>query len=123
MYFCVSGYLVLRDLGFKVEKYVASEVDEESVTISMVNHDGKITHVDDVKNITKEHVRLQNNFFIILFVFCSKMLKPLCTNALRFNYTSGEESAHRVYSLSLFRLRNGARLIFSSVEVRVMTCP
>ncbi|RXN11259.1 DNA methyltransferase [Labeo rohita] len=26
-----TGYLVLRDLGFKVEKYVASEVDEESI--------------------------------------------------------------------------------------------
>ncbi|XP_016098796.1 uncharacterized protein [Sinocyclocheilus grahami] len=51
-----TGYLVLRDLGFKVEKYVASEVDEESITISMVNHDGKITHVEDVKNITKQHI-------------------------------------------------------------------
>lgn len=68
--FRVSGYLVLRDLGFKVEKYVASEIDEESITVSMVNHDGKITQVDDVKNITKEHVWLQNNFFIVLFVFC-----------------------------------------------------
>jgi len=65
MHFRVSGYLVLRDLGFKVEKYVASEVDDESVTVSMVNHDGKITHVADVKNITKEHVCK-----IILFTFC-----------------------------------------------------
>ncbi|KAK7128668.1 hypothetical protein R3I94_017036 [Phoxinus phoxinus] len=51
-----TGYLVLRDLGFKVEKYVASEIDDESVIVSMVNHDGKITHVADVKNITKEHI-------------------------------------------------------------------
>ncbi len=67
--FYVSGYLVLRDLGFKVEKYVASEVDEESITISMVNHDGKITHVDDVKNITKKHVWfkiISSNFFSCL---------------------------------------------------------
>ncbi len=70
IHFFVSGYLVLRDLGFKVAKYVASEVDEESVTVSMVNHDGKITYVKDVKNITKNHVRLQNHFFILLFVFC-----------------------------------------------------
>lgn len=52
----ILGYLVLKDLGFKVEKYVASEIDEESITVSMVNHAGKITHVDDVRLITKQHV-------------------------------------------------------------------
>nr|AYE92128.1 DNA (cytosine-5-)-methyltransferase 3 [Gobiocypris rarus] len=61
-----TGYLVLRDLGFKVEKYVASEIDEESITISMVNHDGKITHVDDVKNITKEHVEKWGPFDLLI---------------------------------------------------------
>ncbi|XP_067228552.1 DNA (cytosine-5-)-methyltransferase 3 beta, duplicate b.2 [Chanodichthys erythropterus] len=61
-----TGYLVLRDLGFKVEKYVASEIDEESVTISMVNHDGKITHVDDVKNITKEHIEKWGPFDLLI---------------------------------------------------------
>uniref|UniRef100_A0A8C1VZF4 DNA (cytosine-5-)-methyltransferase n=1 Tax=Cyprinus carpio TaxID=7962 RepID=A0A8C1VZF4_CYPCA len=61
-----TGYLVLRDLGFKVEKYVASEVDEESITISMVNHDGKITHVDDVKNITKKHIDRWGPFDLLI---------------------------------------------------------
>ncbi|KAG1962003.1 DNA (cytosine-5)-methyltransferase 3B [Pimephales promelas] len=61
-----TGYLVLRDLGFKVEKYVASEIDEESITISMVNHDGKITHVDDVKNITKEHIEKWGPFDLLI---------------------------------------------------------
>ncbi|XP_016367330.1 uncharacterized protein LOC107707749 isoform X2 [Sinocyclocheilus rhinocerous] len=61
-----TGYLVLRDLGFKVEKYVASEVDEESITISMVNHDGKITHVDDVKNITKKHIDKWGPFDLLI---------------------------------------------------------
>ncbi|KTG04779.1 hypothetical protein cypCar_00020499 [Cyprinus carpio] len=32
-----TGYLVLRDLGFKVEKYVASEIDEESITVSLID--------------------------------------------------------------------------------------
>lgn len=64
----ISGYLVLKDLGFKVEKYVASEVDEESVTISMVNHEGKITYVDDVKKITKKHVCSQNQFILIMYL-------------------------------------------------------
>ncbi|KAL1249797.1 hypothetical protein QQF64_020802 [Cirrhinus molitorella] len=61
-----TGYLVLRDLGFKVEKYVASEIDEESITISIVNHDGKITHVDDVKNITKEHLEKWGPFDLLI---------------------------------------------------------
>ncbi|XP_058618306.1 DNA (cytosine-5-)-methyltransferase 3 beta, duplicate b.2 isoform X1 [Onychostoma macrolepis] len=61
-----TGYLVLRDLGFKVEKYVASEVDEESITVSMVNHDGKITHVDDVKNITKKHIDKWGPFDLLI---------------------------------------------------------
>uniref|UniRef100_A0A3B1IJJ3 DNA (cytosine-5-)-methyltransferase n=1 Tax=Astyanax mexicanus TaxID=7994 RepID=A0A3B1IJJ3_ASTMX len=51
-----TGYLVLRDLGFKVEKYVASEVDDESIAVSIVNHEGKITQVDDVRRITKQHI-------------------------------------------------------------------
>ncbi|XP_052449646.1 uncharacterized protein LOC128011364 [Carassius gibelio] len=61
-----TGYLVLRDLGFKVEKYVASEIDEESITISMVNHEGKITPVDDVKNITKKHIDKWGPFDLLI---------------------------------------------------------
>ncbi|TRY89878.1 hypothetical protein DNTS_030355 [Danionella cerebrum] len=61
-----TGYLVLRDLGFKVEQYVASEVDEESITIAMVNHNGKITHVDDVKNITKNHIEKWGPFDLLI---------------------------------------------------------
>lgn len=47
---------MLKDLGFKVEKYVASEVCEDSIAVSTVNHDGKIVHVGDVRFITQEHV-------------------------------------------------------------------
>lgn len=59
----ILGYLVLKDLGFKVEIYVASEVDDESVTVSMVNHEGKITQVDDVRRITKQHVCVFSFFY------------------------------------------------------------
>lgn len=48
---------MLKELGFKVEKYVASEVCEDSIAVSTVNHDAKIIHVGDVRLITKEHVR------------------------------------------------------------------
>ncbi|XP_051947826.1 DNA (cytosine-5)-methyltransferase 3B-like [Xyrauchen texanus] len=61
-----TGYLVLKELGFRVEKYVASEVEEESITISMVNHDGKITHVDDVRRITKYHIDKWGPFDLLI---------------------------------------------------------
>ncbi|XP_065142201.1 uncharacterized protein [Paramisgurnus dabryanus] len=61
-----TGCLALRELGFKVEQYMASEVDEESVIVSMVNHDGKITHVDDVKKITKEHIKKWGPFDLLI---------------------------------------------------------
>ncbi|XP_028848576.1 uncharacterized protein LOC114797720 isoform X2 [Denticeps clupeoides] len=35
-----TGYLVLKELGFKVETYVASEIDEDSVAVSMINEWG-----------------------------------------------------------------------------------
>lgn len=52
-----SGYLVLRDLGFKVDLYVASEVCEDSISVGVVRHEGKIQYVHDVRNITKKNVR------------------------------------------------------------------
>lgn len=59
--FVFSGYLVLRDLGFKVDQYVASEVCEDSISVGVVRHEGKIQYVHDVRNITKKNVRIQNS--------------------------------------------------------------
>lgn len=52
----LPGYLVLRDLGFKVDQYVASEVCEDSISVGVVRHEGKIQYVHDVRNITKKNV-------------------------------------------------------------------
>lgn len=52
-----TGYLVLKELGIKVEKYVASEVCEESIAVGTVKHEGNIKYVNDVRNITKKNVR------------------------------------------------------------------
>ncbi|XP_036388708.1 uncharacterized protein LOC118780367 [Megalops cyprinoides] len=51
-----TGYLVLKDLGFKVDKYIASEICEDSITVGAVNHEGKIVHVNDARSITKKHI-------------------------------------------------------------------
>lgn len=52
----LSGLLVLKDLGIQVDKYVASEVCEDSITVGMVRHQGRIMYVGDVRNVTRKHV-------------------------------------------------------------------
>uniref|UniRef100_A0A8C7RWY2 DNA (cytosine-5-)-methyltransferase 3 beta, duplicate b.1 n=1 Tax=Oncorhynchus mykiss TaxID=8022 RepID=A0A8C7RWY2_ONCMY len=51
-----TGYLVLRDLGFKVDHYIASEVCEDSISVGVVRHEGRIQYVHDVRNITRKNV-------------------------------------------------------------------
>ncbi|KAK1801694.1 hypothetical protein P4O66_022334 [Electrophorus voltai] len=51
-----TGYLVLKDLGFKIDVYVASEVCEDSISVGVVRHEGKIQYVSDVRNITRKNV-------------------------------------------------------------------
>lgn len=52
---CV-GLLVLKDLGIQVERYVASEICEDSITVGIVRHHGRIMYVGDVRNVTRKHV-------------------------------------------------------------------
>ncbi len=66
---CVfPGYLVLRDLGFKVDQYVASEVCEDSISVGVVRHEGKIQYVHDVREITKKNVRKKCCIFDKIFL-------------------------------------------------------
>lgn len=51
-----AGYLVLKDLGIQVEKYIASEICEDPIAVGTVRHEGNITYVHDVRNITKRNV-------------------------------------------------------------------
>ncbi|XP_067302635.1 DNA (cytosine-5)-methyltransferase 3B isoform X3 [Pseudorasbora parva] len=55
-----TGYLVLRDLGFKVDLYIASEVCEDSISVGVVRHEGKIQYVHDVRNITRKNAVEKN---------------------------------------------------------------
>ena len=50
------GFLVLKDLGFKVDKYVASEICQDSLAVTRFNHETKVTHVEDVRLITEDQV-------------------------------------------------------------------
>ncbi|XP_042264064.1 DNA (cytosine-5-)-methyltransferase 3 beta, duplicate a isoform X1 [Thunnus maccoyii] len=61
-----TGYLVLRDLGFKIERYIASEICEDSITVGMVKHDGKIEYVNDVRTITRKHLAEWGPFDLLI---------------------------------------------------------
>lgn len=55
-----AGYLVLKDLGFKVERYIASEICEDSIAVGMIKHEGQVEYVKDVRTITRKHVRIEH---------------------------------------------------------------
>nr|XP_042133022.1 DNA (cytosine-5)-methyltransferase 3C-like [Peromyscus maniculatus bairdii] len=64
--FVSHRYLVLKELGIKVEKYVASEVCSESIAVGTVKHEGHIKYVDDVRNITKGDVDEWGPFDLVI---------------------------------------------------------
>ncbi|XP_069089738.1 DNA (cytosine-5)-methyltransferase 3A isoform X1 [Pleurodeles waltl] len=61
-----TGLLVLKDLGFQVDRYVASEVCEDSITVGMVRHQGKIMYVGDVRNVTRKHIQEWGPFDLVI---------------------------------------------------------
>lgn len=66
-----TGYLVLKDLGFKIERYIASEICEDSIAVGIVKHEGKIEYVSDVRSVTRKHVSTsssQISFPVYLFI-------------------------------------------------------
>uniref|UniRef100_A0AAX7SPE6 DNA (cytosine-5-)-methyltransferase n=1 Tax=Astatotilapia calliptera TaxID=8154 RepID=A0AAX7SPE6_ASTCA len=61
-----TGLLVLKDLGIQVEKYVASEVCEDSITVGMVRHEGRIMYVGDVRTVTRKHIDKWGPFDLVI---------------------------------------------------------
>ncbi|XP_041815194.1 DNA (cytosine-5)-methyltransferase 3A-like isoform X7 [Chelmon rostratus] len=61
-----TGLLVLKDLGIQVDKYVASEVCEDSITVGMVRHHGRIMYVGDVRNVTHKHIEEWGPFDLVI---------------------------------------------------------
>jgi site-specific DNA-cytosine methylase len=46
--------VVLKMMGIKVEKYYASEVDEDAITVSKHNHGDIIEHIGDIETLSAE---------------------------------------------------------------------
>ncbi|KAF0023810.1 hypothetical protein F2P81_024440 [Scophthalmus maximus] len=50
----------------QVDKYVASEVCEDSITVGMVRHSGRIMYVGDVRNVTHKHIEEWGPFDLVI---------------------------------------------------------
>lgn len=61
-----TGLLVLKDLGIQVERYIASEVCEDSITVGIVRHQGRIMYVGDVRNVTRRHLHEWGPFDLVI---------------------------------------------------------
>uniref|UniRef100_A0A8C9R5D8 DNA (cytosine-5-)-methyltransferase n=1 Tax=Scleropages formosus TaxID=113540 RepID=A0A8C9R5D8_SCLFO len=61
-----TGLLVLKDLGIQVESYIASEVCEDSITVGIVRHQGRIMYVGDVRNVTRKHIQEWGPFDLVI---------------------------------------------------------
>ncbi|XP_053705251.1 uncharacterized protein LOC128749555 [Synchiropus splendidus] len=61
-----TGYLVLKDLGFNIERYIASEICEDSIAVGMIKHEGRIQYVNDVRTITRKHLAEWGPFDLLI---------------------------------------------------------
>ncbi|KAM6954169.1 DNA (cytosine-5-)-methyltransferase 3 alpha a isoform 2-T2 [Aplochiton taeniatus] len=61
-----TGLLVLRDLGIQIERYVASEVCEDSITVGIVRHEGRVMYVGDIRNVTRKHIQEWGPFDLVI---------------------------------------------------------
>ncbi|XP_033923004.1 DNA (cytosine-5)-methyltransferase 3B isoform X1 [Melopsittacus undulatus] len=62
----LAGYLVLKDLGIQVEKYIASEICEDPIAVGTMRHEGNITYVHDVRHITKRNIQEWGPFDLVI---------------------------------------------------------
>ncbi|XP_062499355.1 DNA (cytosine-5)-methyltransferase 3C-like isoform X2 [Corticium candelabrum] len=60
-----TGLMVLKDLGFEIDKYVASEVDLEAVKVTRVHH-RDIVHVGDIRQITEVWIQEHGPFDLVM---------------------------------------------------------
>ncbi|XP_060919858.1 DNA (cytosine-5)-methyltransferase 3A-like isoform X5 [Labrus mixtus] len=61
-----TGLLVLRELGIQVDRYIASEVCEDSITVGIVRHQGRIMYVGDVRTVTRKHIHEWGPFDLVI---------------------------------------------------------
>lgn len=82
----MTGYLVIKDLGLKIERYLASEICEDSIAVGMIKHEGKIEYVNDVRTITRKHV--STSISKITCVLCSSVSTATAENKSELTFNS-----------------------------------
>ncbi|XP_065846483.1 DNA (cytosine-5)-methyltransferase 3B-like [Oscarella lobularis] len=60
-----TGYVVLKNLGFDIEKYVAAEIDCDAVRVSYVHHPD-IIHLGDVRKISRKKLKELGPFDLLI---------------------------------------------------------
>jgi hypothetical protein len=65
----------LDRLGFEVEEYYASEIDEDAILVSMVNHGDSIQYLGDVKKLSNEKVMTFSCIHVFLKAIAAQNLK------------------------------------------------
>lgn len=48
----------MDNIGLDVEEYYASEIDDDAILVSMVNHRDSVQHLGDVRSLTRDKVRV-----------------------------------------------------------------
>lgn len=61
-----TGFHVLKELDFDVELYIASEIDENAKTVTLVHYGDKIRHVGDVCKIREEDIKEWGPFDLVI---------------------------------------------------------
>ncbi|XP_071492527.1 DNA (cytosine-5)-methyltransferase 3A-like [Diadema antillarum] len=61
-----TGMLVLRDLGFDVDCYVASEISDEAIMVAAVRLQGEIKQIGDVQKITTKELASWGPFDLLI---------------------------------------------------------
>ncbi|KAG5282040.1 hypothetical protein AALO_G00051590 [Alosa alosa] len=61
-----TGYLVLKELGFKIDLYLAGEICDDVITVGAVKHDGKIGYIKDVRSITRKNLAEWGPFDLLI---------------------------------------------------------
>ncbi|XP_062397446.1 DNA (cytosine-5-)-methyltransferase 3 beta, duplicate a [Sardina pilchardus] len=61
-----TGYVVLKELGFNIDLYLASEILDDVITEGAVKQNGKIGYIKDVRTITRRNLTEWGPFDLLI---------------------------------------------------------
>ena len=88
-----SSFSLRQSLGFEVEKYIASEVDEDAIKCSKRNHP-EIVQVGDVRSITEENLVAWGPFDLMGKGRMKTVLANVRTLWKCFNFRNSQSMVH-----------------------------